>query len=217
MNFPDKFKPLLSGVAERMSEKRYRHTLGVAEAADRIASYCLADCRDGIIAAALLHDVAKELDTREALEIIRNHTDYSDSDLICEAAHHSLAAPYVILRDFPEYADRDILSAVRNHTVGSPDMSLFDEIIFVADYVEAGRAYGDCIRAREALFSALEASRDSEECIIHLHRITREILDYTITYVINRQRFLHPRTVETRNAFLSREPMPYQEEIKWKI
>jgi predicted HD superfamily hydrolase involved in NAD metabolism len=206
MIFSDKFKPLLGAIAERMSEKRYSHTLGVAAAADKIATYCLPDSRDGIIAAALLHDVAKELDTAQALDIIRNHTDFTDSDLLCEAAHHSLAAPYVIISDFPEYASKDILSAVRNHTVGSPDMTLFDEIIFVADYVEEGRAYGDCIRAREALFSAMASARDREECILHLHRITREILDYTITYVIKKQRFLHGRTVETRNAFLSREP-----------
>ncbi len=202
-----KFEPLLSAVAERMSEKRYKHTLGVASAAEKIAAYCLSGSDDDVIAAALLHDVAKELDTEEQLDIIRNHTDFCDSDLLCEAAHHSFAAAYVIKRDFPEYANEAVLSAVKNHTVGSPDMTLLDEIIFVADYVEEGRVYEDCIRRREELFGAFESARDREECLARLHRTTREILDYTITYVIKKQKFLHERTVEARNAYLSREPM----------
>jgi len=209
MILSSRIREISNEVSRRMGDKRFHHTLGVAEAALRLAEYCLPEKREELYLAGLLHDVSKELNTGEQLDLIRNSKEvYTDSDIICEAAHHSLTAPTVILRDFSDVASDDILSAVRNHTLGSPDMSIFDEIIFISDYIEDGRTYTDCIRVRKSLYSALEAASNREECIQHLHRATREILDYTIIYIISKGAFLHERTVQTRNAFLSREPMP---------
>ena len=196
-------------VSKRMCESRFKHTLGVCRMAERLAEFCLPEKKEELYLAGLLHDVSKELSVQEQIALIKSSGEgYTDSDLVCEAAHHSITAAIVISRDFPDVASEELLSAVRNHTLGAPNMSLFDEIIFVSDYIEDGRTYSDCIRAREKLFSELNDARDREECIQLLHVATREILDYTITYIIAKGAFLHERTVQSRNAFLSREPMP---------
>ena len=87
-------------------------------------------------------------------------------------------------------------------------MSLFDEIIFVADYVEDGRKYENCILVRETLFSAFASARDREECISHLHIATVMALEFTIIDIIKKGKVLNERTVATRNAFRGRIPMP---------
>ena len=191
-------------VENRLSEKRYAHTVGVASAAEKIGMYCLPEALSELSAAALLHDISKEIEDAAQMEILRLIGGLSNSDLMSSAAHHAFTAPYVIKRDFPGFATENILSAVFNHTTGSPDMPLFDEIIFISDYVEEGRKYKSCIEVREELYSALSEAKDREECIMALHKATVRALDRTIISIIESGRILNERTVHTRNAFLSR-------------
>lgn len=198
-------------IKSRISDYRYIHTLGVKSAALKIADCCYDGDKSEIAAAALLHDVSKEYSVAEQIDMIRkSELLLNDSDLISEPIFHSLTAPYVIKRDFPEYSTRNILSSALNHTTGSPDMTLFDEIIFVADYVEDGRKYPNCISVREVLYSAFSSAREREECISHLHNATIMALEFTIIDLIKNKKVLNERTVATRNAFLSRVPMPLE-------
>ena len=58
---------LESSVKSRMSEKRFNHTLGVVSFAKMLAERILPSKVTQIIAAAYLHDIAKEID-RESLK-----------------------------------------------------------------------------------------------------------------------------------------------------
>lgn len=195
-------------VASHLSKKRYTHTLGVEEAAVHIATACGLENIDEIRAAALLHDISKEKSEAEMLQSINNNKiPMTDSDMLSPQIWHSIDAPSVIQTDFSEFATDNVLSAVRNHTVGAPDMSLFDEIIFVADYIESSRTYPACVDARIELYSSFDGALNAEECVGHLHRTTVRILENTIIHITETKRFLHERTVMTRNAFLGRLPM----------
>lgn len=192
-------------VGELLSEKRYRHTLGVERAAVRIATACLPDRLDELRAAALLHDITKEYSREEQLALMREYIpNLSDDDYRTDAAYHSLTAPYVIERDFPRFATTDILSAVRNHTLADEDMSLFDEIIFISDFVEDGRTYFACRDLGERLFSSLWAAEARDAAILALHRTTLDCLDFTVRFVLDRGYFLHGRTARARDALLAR-------------
>ena len=192
-------------VHDRLSEKRFRHTLGVEQACRHIGEKCLPDSVDELCVAALLHDVTKEYSVAEQLNIMKNQiVDLSDDDISTEAAYHSLTAPYVIERDFSEYATDRVLSAVRNHTLASPDMSVFDEIVFIADFVEEGRTYSACVSLREKLYGELDMARDVNAAIAALHRATLDCLDFTIRFVTDRGYFLHGKTAMARDAFLGR-------------
>lgn len=195
-------------LSERMSEKRFRHTLGVERAAIKIAERCFPSAIFEIRAAALLHDITKEMSDKEQSDILKSLSDITESDLLCPSVFHSLTAPYVIKKDFSAFATDNILSAVRNHTTGAPDMSLFDEIIFISDYIEDGRSYASCISVRESLYLKLDKARDAEECIAALHDAVISALDFTITNIIKNGNYLNERTVLTRNAFLGRRPIP---------
>ena len=194
---------LRSAVGELISKERYHHTLGVEKAATQIAEKCLPDKIYQIRVAALLHDISKEYSVAEQLDFIKTaEVPCTEDDLMSPPVFHSLTAPVIIRRDFSEYADDDVLSAVLYHTTGAPNMSIFDEIIFVADYVEDGRRYHECQSVRRELFDRLYVSRGVEECISVLHKATVSTLNNTIVRVVNSGKFLHPKTILTRNAFL---------------
>jgi HD superfamily phosphohydrolase YqeK len=125
-----------------------------------------------------------------------------------EPVFHSFTAPVVIKSEFAAFATDNVLSAVFYHTTGAPDMSLFDEIIFVADYIEQGRKYEHCKLVRKTLYDAFSASKDREECVMHLHNATIMALEHTIINLINNKKVLNERTVASRNAFLARVPAP---------
>ena len=192
-----------------MSDHRYTHTIGVRDAAKKIAQYCYVGDISELVAAALLHDISKEYSVEKQMEIMQKmDVNLKDSDLMSEQIFHSFTAPYVIKNEYKKFSTTNILSAVLNHTTGNPNMSLFDEIIFIADYVEDNRKYLNCVNVREKLYDAFNSSDDREECVAHLHKATISALELTIIDLLKNGRCLNERTVATRNAFLSRVPMP---------
>lgn len=191
-------------IADRLSEKRFSHTLGVLRAAERIGKSFMKIDVSELSAAALLHDVTKELCFEEQLALFFDvGITLSDSDIKSPLILHSLSAPFVVKRDFPEFATDNVLSAVKNHTTGAPGMSLFDEIILISDYIEDSRTYESCVAVRDALYSALAACRTESECEIALHKSVYESLVFTEMDVIKRGRFLNERSVSTKAYFAS--------------
>ena len=156
----ESLQKLEKSVATRMSEKRFLHTLGVKSAAEFIAGFIPELDNSELSAAALLHDIAKELSASDTMGIIAGMNQITEADLVCQSVHHSLVAPVVICRDFPEYKTKNILSAVKNHTTGAPDMSIFDEVIFLSDYIEEGRSYPSCVSVRRAFYEGIDRADD---------------------------------------------------------
>ncbi len=195
---------LRESIKQRLSEKRYRHSLGVEQCAARLANMCLREFDFEVRAAALLHDITKELSRDAQIAIINNAGLVLSSDeLQCEQFFHSLTAPFVIRRDYPEFARENILSAVKNHTVGDTDMSIFDEIIFLADFIEEGREYAPSRELYEYVFSNMRES-ELENNVQILHKAALKSIDYTIGSLILKNKPIIIKTVLTRNALLSK-------------
>jgi len=205
---PSDIDTLRLKVKDYMSMKRYNHTLGVERAAAKLGKYCLPEQIDKLRSAALLHDISKELPAEEQMRILASTDGIVESDFASPPAHHAFTAPFIVRRDFPNFADKDILSAVFNHTTGSCDMSIFDEIIFIADYIEDGREYAHCVKTRELLYERLNTSPDTEERIRWLHVAVVEILNFTIDYLSGKKMFINERTMAARNEFLKKISLP---------
>ena len=65
-----------------LSEHRYEHTLGVERAAVRIGERCLPEMICELRAAALLHDVAKEMKMEKQQEILGQISGVTESDIL---------------------------------------------------------------------------------------------------------------------------------------
>ena len=147
----------------RMSEKRFSHTLGVERCAKKLGELILPQRVSELRAAAILHDISKEIPLELQFEILReNSFPLTDEDVETTGVIHSFSAPFVVKRDFPEFATDDVLSAVFNHTLACENMSTFDKIIFVSDYAEDTRIYSSCVKVREFLFDRLDELDEKE-------------------------------------------------------
>ena len=195
---------LILRVKRRMSEKRFAHTLSVMDTALMLADHTVPESRNVVSVAALLHDIAKEIPIDDQIAFLeREGETISEFDLQSKGVIHSYTAPYVVQRDFREYATSEVLSAVRNHTLGDPDMSFVDEIIFLADFIEASRGYKTCIELRQNVVENLSKNNFSENVLL-IHSACIEEIDSTLKMLLSEKKFINPKIILTRNALLSK-------------
>ena len=184
-------------VGRRLSEKRFRHTEGVVEEITRMGAIYLPDAIPELKAAALLHDVAKELPIEEQIAICREHGDPElDSAVNSPAILHGHAASYLIPEIEPKYALPEIISAIYKHTTGGEMMSVFDKLLFLADFIEPNRPWQRCRDAREAFWSNMPSDADARTR--HLDESVLSVLEFTLRYL--RDRGTEPDPATERSA-----------------
>lgn len=196
----DKLREQVKGY---MGEHRYLHTLGVEKMAKYLADILLPSEAMDIRASALLHDIAKEMPIDEQIRFASECQGVTNEDLATLPALHSFAGVGVIKRDFPIFASEKILGAVFNHTLGGENMSIFEEIIFISDYIEEGRTYSSCINTRELLLKEISLASGREEQIKALHRATLNAIDFTIDFLNKRGIAVNSRTQKAKIAYES--------------
>ena len=200
----DMVERLSAEISRRLGERRFLHTKGVAACASKLAELCEIESKTEAEIAAYLHDITKEYSHDEQMALIKKHKiKLDEEDLMSPAVLHSFTAPQVIKSEFPEFATDKILSAVRLHTLGSPDMTEFDEIIFLADFIEETRTYPACVKLREFVFSNMK-KRDAEANIAILHRAVISAIDSTISNLTESNRFVNSKNILTKEALLSK-------------
>lgn len=122
----------------QLKPSRYRHTLGVAETARRLAAGRGVSPARAYLA-GLLHDCAKYMDADAMRAMIRRSDIQTDNAEM--AADSVLHAPVgaLLARDTYGVRDPQILSAIRKHTIGDAEMSPMDALIYTADFIEPNR------------------------------------------------------------------------------
>ncbi|WP_207940207.1 HD domain-containing protein [Enterococcus sp. DIV2402] len=181
---------LMQCVQMQMSEKRFRHVLGVEETAIALAGRYGASLEKASIA-ALTHDYAKERSDDEFKLVIRR--DNFDLDLLNwgNEIWHGLVGANFVQREL-EIDDEEILQAIRVHTTGAAEMSLLDKIIYVADYIEPGRNFPGVEEAREIALRNLDNAVAYETKHTLLHLVSKEVPIY-------------PKTIETYNKWVAKK------------
>lgn len=187
-----------------LSAPRFSHTLGVERCAERLAELCSPDKKTEIRAAALLHDVTKELSFDEHIKILsENGFPLSEEDKSSSGVLHSFSAPFVIARDFLEFCDSEILSSVFKHTLGDEEMSVFDEIIFLADFIEETREYDSSIKVRGFVFENMKNDQIEENVKI-LHRACLMEIESTVSHLSKAKRPIHTKTKKAMDALIAK-------------
>lgn len=191
-------------IRERISEKRYIHSLGVEKCAVTLGKLCNVGPESELSYAALLHDITKELGKDTQISLLKKFGIFlTDTELECEAVFHSYTAPLVIKSDFPDFSYENVLSAVKNHTVGDENMSLFDEIIFLSDYIEEGRTYQSSRELYDFVFSNMKVGDFKNNALV-LHKACLMATDYTIEHLMKKGVKIVEKTFLTRNALISK-------------
>lgn len=182
MNRDNEFKEILKN---RLTEKRYIHSLNVADSAKMLAKLYSYD-EEIAYTAGLIHDCCK--DTPAGLQLsymLENGVELSEYELGVAKLYHSICGSVFVKKEFG-IDNQDIINAVRYHTTGRRDMSLLEKIIFIADFISAERDYDGVEIMRE------KAVKSLDEAIV-------EGLSFTIKDLIDRGLIVHPDTLDAYN------------------
>jgi predicted HD superfamily hydrolase involved in NAD metabolism len=165
-----------------ISEKRFRHCLGVLEASFRLAdAWEHYDIDRRLLAwAALFHDCAKELTKSKQIRLVNNGNLIYGRELIhtSKLSHAPLGALLLQTKygmDHPE-----VLMAVAYHPTGHSDLTPIGWIVYMADYLEPGRAY---VENRDEILDA--ACNDPLTGL-------RMVTDLRISMVLKKGKDVHP-------------------------
>lgn len=134
----------------RLKPSRYRHTLGVAQTAFRLAGRYGVDPQRARLA-GMLHDCAKWMNYEDMARLVKGAVcDVDAEELATEPVLHAPAGRVLAERDYG-VRDPEILSAIRKHTLGGRDMTPLEQLIYVADFIEPGRKPFDGLEEARAL------------------------------------------------------------------
>ena len=163
-----------------MSPKRFVHTIAVEEMVARLCALYCPEYTMQLRAAALLHDLTKEL-TPDAQEALCAAYDIPTDDLqrISPKTYHAKTAAARIERDFSEFADPIVVNAVRWHTTGHAGMTLTEKLLYLADYIDDSRTFSSCVLLRRYFFGAEPELMNGEERQKHLRATL--LLSYELT------------------------------------
>ena len=177
---------LLEKVQSVMSEKRFKHVLGVEKAAIHLAELNDYDTEKAGLA-GLLHDYAKELADETFLELIDKYQLDPALKYWNNNVWHGMVGIYKIQEDLG-VTDKDILRSIEIHTVGSSQMTLLDKIVYVADYIEHNRNFPLVAEARVIAEQSLDKAVAFETV-------------RTVEHLAHQALPIFPQTIETYNAF----------------
>lgn len=183
-------------------ESRYLHALAVEDEAAYMAREILPEREGSLRAAAILHDIAKKISIEKQLNYIREFGIMKENKSVVGDVAHAAAGAAMIMELFPEYAAvPGLLSAVQYHATGHAGMTVFEAIIFLADYIEPTRQYESCRRLRTFFREGMGRSVTLDEKLKVLRESVMTSLSETINYVRSKGYELDPETSTALSYF----------------
>ena len=190
-------------VMQKMSPKRFRHTLAVEQMIERLCALFCPEESLRMRAAALLHDVTKELDTEGQVALCQKlGISLTEADLQAPKTLHAMTAAASIPTDFAAFADPVVINAVRWHTTGRAGMTLNEKLLYLADYIDLSRTFSNCVILRRYFFGADPDSMSREERFSLLRDTLILSYDMTIRDLLDEGIPVAEDTVMARNELL---------------
>ncbi len=181
---------VIKAIKRVMSPQRFLHSLGVQDTAEKLAAKYGADVKKASLA-GLLHDYARDL---ENSSLLKKSIDFSMSinevERLAPVLLHGRIGAKLVQEELG-IDDDEVLSSISYHTTGTLSMTLLQQIIYVADYIEPSRDFPGVQKIREATWNNLDLG-------------TLEAFEHTLSYLLERKVLIHPATVEGRNFLLSK-------------
>ena len=175
-------------VKDKLPEKRFKHSLRVAETAVKLAEIYDGD-KDKANLAGVLHDYCKYDDLSTMYQIVTQHN--LDSELLSyggEILHGPVCA--AIMQSEFGIEDEEVLLAIKNHTTGRKEMTKTEKLVFIADYIEPGRKT-----------PGVEEIRDMAYNQGSLDKTIYEISKRTVLFLISKDITVYGTTISCLNYY----------------
>ncbi len=186
-------------ISKHISGKRLLHTYAVENEIKRLGQIFGFDEADIIKLriSALLHDITKEIPTEKQIEFCEERgIKVTEDDKKSPKLFHSLTGAHLARELYPDLIDQTVFGAILYHTSGRPNMTLFEKLLYLADYIEETRTFPDCITLRNYFYSANEFTEE------HLNKTLLLSYDMTVKNLIDEGKTIHPTTISARNALI---------------
>lgn len=198
-----KLSALRESIVSAMSEKRAIHTLAVEAMAIRLGKLYAPDKIDILRAAALLHDITKEIKTSGQIDLCREYEiALGDGEIFSPKTFHAKTAAAIIPYKYPDFADDEIINAVRWHTTGHKGMTVTEKIIYLADYIDESRTFEDCVFLRNMFWNADPQKMSEDEKKSHLRDVLIVSYDMTVKHLIEENLPIASDTMDARNELI---------------
>ena len=172
---------------EHLSQKRFHHSVNVAEECRKLAEKYGEDPERAYFA-GLLHDICKEMPPDEQKDmVLKSGLTVCREELDTRSLWHGIAGAYFVKEHFG-VEDIDILNAIRFHTVGRVGMTRLEEIVYIGDLISADRDYKDVEKVRKIAYQSIDQAM-------------LEGLRFSMKSVIKKGDVIPPCTVEAYNFY----------------
>ncbi len=180
-------KEIIERVKESMGSRRYLHTEGCVDMAERLAKRWDSDVSLAR-RAAYLHDVAKEMPYDEQLKLIYGRGIILNEIQRSEKIIHAFTGAVIAKENFGEC--EEVCGAIRWHTTAKPGMTLLEKIIWLADLTEEGRTFDGVSEIRELAFTDLS-------------KALAKGFDTTLRFLVEKGERIDTNMIKARNSEIS--------------
>lgn len=184
------FAARLAELETRVTPKRLKHILGVADTCVQLARTYGIDERKAYLA-GLLHDWDKGLDNegiRARVEELGMQA-HIDPWVVVHMPQvlHGPTAARALAREYPQIPD-EVIHAIDVHTTAAEHMSDLDMVLYIADAIEPSRQFGRIDELR------------AEVGKVPLDQLFFITYEYWVFLLFERRKPLHPDTIRIWNA-----------------
>ena len=168
-----------------LTDKRFEHSLNVAQEAVKLAKKFGAD-PEKAETAGILHDILKDTPADKQLKIISDFgIIMSDVELSVKKSWHAISGAAYI-RNVLHIEDAEIVDAVRYHTTGRHNMTVLEKVVFVADFISKDRDYPGVEEMRKTACKSLD-------------RAIVEGIAFTVGELVQNREPVVPETIDAYN------------------
>ncbi len=148
----DEYEELLKN---RLSKKRFQHSMNVADECFKLAEKYGADKRRCYLA-GMLHDIMKEdLPERQRQYTAESGLSPDPVEMATKSLWHGVAGGYYV-REVLKIDDNEIISAIRYHTTGCARMTLMEKIVYLGDMISEERDYKGVDKMRDYCYKDID-------------------------------------------------------------
>ena len=182
------FDEIKQEVRNAMSEKRFKHSCGVAKRASELARIYGID-EEVAKKVGIAHDIAKEMLNDVAIKYVEeNNIVFDEVEEKEPGLWHSKIGADIAKKKFG--FTEEMAQAIVYHTTGSVNMNTLDKIIYIADKTEEGRTK---INLEEAVNIS---NNDLDEGLLYIAK-------FMVEYSLKKNSLIHPDTIDLINKIIN--------------
>lgn len=187
-----------------VSEKRFLHTLGVENEVYKLGKIFLPEKAEKLRLTGILHDITKDFKTEKQLHLCDEYgIKYDINNLVPKLLHAKTGCEFARRLLNSAIVDDEVYNGILYHTTGRSNMTLFEALVYLADYIEETRTFYDCVLLRNYFYDGIANANSYDDKIEVLKKTMIFSFNLTIKNLIDDNKPIDFDTLNARNYFIA--------------